>query len=131
MRADFLKPAEIDRGMKEAVAGLGGSVDILVNNVGDLIQRVPFDDFETSMWDNVIALNLSSVYHACAIGASQHPAEDGRIVNISSLRASTALASTRSLYAAAKGGMVALTKRLANEFASARDSRELRRPRVS
>src|SRR5258706_15129396 len=36
VRADFLKSAEIDRAMKEAVAGLGGSIDILVNNVGGL-----------------------------------------------------------------------------------------------
>jgi NAD(P)-dependent dehydrogenase (short-subunit alcohol dehydrogenase family) len=41
VKGDFLEPAEIERSMKEAVSGLGGSVDILVNNVGDLIQRVP------------------------------------------------------------------------------------------
>jgi 3-oxoacyl-[acyl-carrier protein] reductase len=117
VRADFLKPAEIDRGMKEAVAGLGGSVDILVNNVGDLIQRVPFDDFETSMWDNVIALNLSSVYHAVrSVLPSFRP--NGRIVNISSLSGLNGAGKHAFAYAAAKGGMVALTKGLANEFAA-------------
>src|SRR5262245_53539367 len=84
VRADFLKPAEIERSMKEAAAGLGGTVDVLVNNVGDLIQRVPFDNFDTGMWDNVIALNLSSVFHAIrAVLPSM--AQGGRIVNISSL----------------------------------------------
>lgn len=117
VRADFLKPAEIDRGMKEAVAGLGRSVDILVNNVGDLIQRVPFDDFETSMWDNVIALNLSSVYHAVrSVLPSIRPG--GRIVNISSLSGLNGAGKHAFAYAAAKGGMVALTKGLANEFAA-------------
>lgn len=117
VRADFLKPAEIDRAMKEAVAGLGGSVDILVNNVGDLIQRVPFDDFETSMWDNVIALNLSSVYHAVrSVLPSLRP--NGRIVNISSLSGLNGAGKHAFAYAAAKGGMVALTKGLANEFAA-------------
>ena len=117
VRADFLKPAEIDRGMKEAVAGLGGSVDILVNNVGDLIQRVPFDDFETSMWDNVIALNLSSVYHAVrSVLPSIRP--NGRIVNIASLSGLNGAGKHAFAYAAAKGGMVALTKGLANEFAA-------------
>ena len=117
VRADFLKPAEIDRAMKEAVAGLGGSVDILVNNVGDLIQRVPFDDFETSMWDNVIALNLSSVYHAVrSVLPSIRP--NGRIVNISSLSGLNGAGKHAFAYAAAKGGMVALTKGLANEFAA-------------
>jgi 3-oxoacyl-[acyl-carrier protein] reductase len=117
VRADFLKPAEIDRAMKEAVAGLGGSVDILVNNVGDLIQRVPFDDFETSMWDDVIALNLSSVYHAVrSVLPSIRP--NGRIVNISSLSGLNGAGKHAFAYAAAKGGMVALTKGLANEFAA-------------
>src|SRR5260221_5469752 len=117
VRADFLKPAEIDRGMKEAVAGLGGAVDILVNNVGDLIQRVPFDDFETSMWDNVIALNLSSVYHAVrSVLPSIRP--NGRIVNISSLSGLNGAGKHAFAYAAAKGGMVALTKGLANKFAA-------------
>jgi 3-oxoacyl-[acyl-carrier protein] reductase len=117
VRADFLKPAEIDRGMKEAVAGIGGSVDILVNNVGDLIQRVPFDNFETSMWDNVIALNLSSVYHAVrSVLPSIRP--NGRIVNISSLSGLNGAGKHAFAYAAAKGGMVALTKGLANEFAA-------------
>jgi 3-oxoacyl-[acyl-carrier protein] reductase len=117
VRADFLKPAEIERGMKEAVAALGGSVDILVNNVGDLIQRVPFDDFETSMWDNVIALNLSSVYHAVrSVLPSIRP--NGRIVNISSLSGLNGAGKHAFAYAAAKGGMVALTKGLANEFAA-------------
>src|SRR5216683_1362244 len=41
VRGDFLKPAQIAAAMQEAVTGLGGSVDILVNNVGDLVGRVP------------------------------------------------------------------------------------------
>jgi 3-oxoacyl-[acyl-carrier protein] reductase len=116
VKADFLKPAEIERGMKEAVAGLGGSVDILVNNVGDLIQRVPFDAFDTAMWDNVIALNLSSVFHAVRAVLSTMPA-GGRIVNISSLTGISGAGKHAFAYAAAKGGMVALTKNLALEFA--------------
>jgi 3-oxoacyl-[acyl-carrier protein] reductase len=116
VKANFLEPGEIERGMKEAVSGLGGSVDILVNNVGDLIQRVPFDNFDTSMWDNVIALNLSSVFHAIrAVLPSFAP--DARIVNISSLTGISGAGKHAFAYAAAKGGMVALTKNLALEFA--------------
>src|SRR5215472_437013 len=60
VQGNFLKPTEITGTIQQAVSGLDGSVDILVNNVGDLIVRVPFDEYEASMWDNVIALNLSS-----------------------------------------------------------------------
>jgi 3-oxoacyl-[acyl-carrier protein] reductase len=116
VKGDFLKPSEIERSMKEAVSGLGGTVDILVNNVGDLIQRVPFDAFDTTMWDNVIALNLSSVFHAIrAVLPSFAP--NARIVNISSLTGISGAGKHAFAYAAAKGGMIALTKNLALEFA--------------
>jgi len=116
VKADFLKPAEIDSGMKKAVQDLGGSLDILVNNVGDLIQRVSFDNFEPSMWDNVIALNLSSVFHAIR-AVLPNLAQGARIVNISSLTGISGAGKHAFAYAAAKGGMVALTKNLALEFA--------------
>lgn len=116
VRGDFLKPSEIDAAMKEAVAGLGGSVDILVNNVGDLIQRVPFETFETTLWDEVIALNLSSMFHTIrAVLPSFAPG--ARIINISSLSALNGAGKHAFAYAAAKGGMVSMTRSLANEFA--------------
>jgi 3-oxoacyl-[acyl-carrier protein] reductase len=69
------------------------------------------------MWDNVIALNLSSVYHAVrSVLPSIRP--NGRIVNISSLSGLNGAGKHAFAYAAAKGGMVALTKGLANEFAA-------------
>jgi 3-oxoacyl-[acyl-carrier protein] reductase len=116
VRGDFRKPAEIGRCMQEAVGGLGGSLDVLVNNVGDLIQRVPFGQVETSLWDDVIALNLSSVFHAIrAVLPSLGPG--GRIINVSSLSALNGAGRHAFAYAAAKGGMVSLTRSLANEFA--------------
>jgi len=116
VKGDFLKPPEIERSMKEAMSGLGGTVDILVNNVGDLIQRVPFDGFDTTMWDNVIALNLSSVFHAIRTVLPSF-APNARIVNISSLTGISGAGKHAFAYAAAKGGMIALTKNLALEFA--------------
>jgi NAD(P)-dependent dehydrogenase (short-subunit alcohol dehydrogenase family) len=83
VRANFLKPAEIEAAMKQAVAGLGGTVDVLVNNVGDLIRRVPFAEFDTELWDELIALNLSSMFHATrAVLPSFAPG--ARIINIAS-----------------------------------------------
>ena len=116
VRGDFLKPADIERSMAEAVAGLGGSLDVLVNNVGDLIQRVPFTEYSTALWDDVIALNLSSVYHAIR-AVLPRLASGGRILNVSSLSGITGAGRHAFAYAAAKGGMVALTRALANEFA--------------
>jgi 3-oxoacyl-[acyl-carrier protein] reductase len=116
VRANFLEPAEIDSAMKQAVKGLGGSVDVLVNNVGDLVQRVPFENFETALWNEVIALNLSSVFHAIrAVLLSFAPG--ARIINISSLSALNGAGKHAFAYSAAKGGMVSMTRSLANEFA--------------
>jgi 3-oxoacyl-[acyl-carrier protein] reductase len=116
VRGDFLKPAEIESAMKDAIAGLGGSVDILVNNVGDLIGRVPFEKYETSMWDDVIALNLSSAFHAIK-AVLPYMASGARIVSISSLTGISGAGAHAFAYAAAKGGLIALTRNLALEFA--------------
>ena len=116
VRANFLRPAEIESAMGEAVTGLGGSVDVLVNNVGDLIRRVPFESFETSLWDDVIALNLSSAFHAIR-AVLPHFAPGARIINVSSLTGLNGAGKHAFAYAAAKGGMVLMTRSLANEFA--------------
>jgi 3-oxoacyl-[acyl-carrier protein] reductase len=115
-RADFRKPAEIESAMDAAVTGLGGKVDILVNNAGDLIRRVPFESYETSLWNDVIALNLSSVFHVIK-ALLPHFESGARIVNISSLSALNGAGKHAFAYSAAKGGMVAMNRSLATEFA--------------
>jgi 3-oxoacyl-[acyl-carrier protein] reductase len=117
VRGNFLRQPEIESAMREAVAGLGGAVDILVNNVGDLIQRVPFESFQASLWDEVIALNLSSAFHAIR-AVLPHLSGGGRIINISSLSALNGAGKHAFAYAAAKGGLVSMTRSLANEFAA-------------
>src|SRR5437899_3492313 len=99
VRANFLVPSEIEASMKKAMADLGGSLDVLVNNVGDLMQRVPFEGFDTSMWDNVIALNLSSAYHTVRAVLPMF-APGARIINISSLTGLTGAGKHAFAYAA-------------------------------
>jgi NAD(P)-dependent dehydrogenase (short-subunit alcohol dehydrogenase family) len=90
-------------------------VDILVNNVGDLIQRVPFDGFDTHVGQRDRAQPVERFSTPCA--RCRHRAERARIVNISSLTGISGAGKHAFAYAAAKGGMVALTKNLALEFA--------------
>lgn len=116
VRGDFRHSVQVERSMREAVDNLGGSVDILVNNAGDLIQRVPFENYDPRLWDDVIALNLSSVFHAIRV-VLPHLANGARIVNISSLAALDGGAPHVFAYAAAKGGVVSMTRSLAKEFA--------------
>ncbi|HSI55765.1 MAG: 3-hydroxybutyrate dehydrogenase [Ramlibacter sp.] len=114
--ADMSKPAEIEEMMKFA-AGEFGRVDILVNNAG--IQHVaPIHDFPPEKWDAVIAINLSSAFHATRLALPAMKAANwGRIINLASVHGLVASAE-KSAYVAAKHGLVGLTKVTALENAT-------------
>jgi 2-deoxy-D-gluconate 3-dehydrogenase len=101
--------------IEETVKGLG-SIDILVNNAG-IIRRSPAVDFSEQDWQDVIDVNLTSVFRLSQ-QAGRHMLKQGRgkIINIASLLAFQGGVFVPS-YAAAKGGVAQLTKALANEWA--------------
>jgi 3-hydroxybutyrate dehydrogenase len=114
--ADMSKPSEIEDMMKFAVTQFG-RVDVLVNNAG--IQHVAnIEDFPAERWDAVIAINLSSAFHATRLALpSMKAANWGRIVNLASVHGLVASAQ-KSAYVAAKHGLVGLTKVTALETAT-------------
>jgi 3-hydroxybutyrate dehydrogenase len=103
-------------GMVEDTAARLGPVDILVNNAG--IQHVaPIESFPTEKWDAILAINLSSAFHAIrAAFAGMKARKWGRIVNIASAHGLIA-SPFKSAYVAAKHGVVGLTKTVALEGA--------------
>jgi 3-hydroxybutyrate dehydrogenase len=114
--ADMSKPAEIEAMMQAATAEFG-RVDILVNNAG--IQHVArIEDFPTERWDAVIAINLSSAFHATRLALPAMKAANwGRIINVASVHGLVASAE-KAAYVAAKHGVVGLTKVTALETAT-------------
>lgn len=114
--ADLLQPIEIERMMAE-VTERHGRLDILVNNAG--IQHVaPLEAFPVERWDAILAINLSAAFHTTRLALPlmrQH--QWGRIVNIASVSGLVA-APMKSAYAAAKHGLVGLTKVTALETAT-------------
>ncbi|MET0517717.1 MAG: 3-hydroxybutyrate dehydrogenase [Burkholderiaceae bacterium] len=114
--ADMSKPAEIEAMLAEA-AGRFGGVDILVNNAG--IQHVArIEDFPVERWDAILAINLSSAFHATRLALPGMRARDwGRIINVASVHGLVGSAE-KSAYVAAKHGLVGLTKVTALENAS-------------
>jgi len=113
--ADMTKPTQIASMIRRAASELGG-VDILVNNAG--IQHVaPIDEFPDDKWDAIIAVNLSSAFHATK-HALPHMKKKrwGRIVNIASAHGLVA-SPNKSAYISAKHGIVGLTKATALEVA--------------
>jgi len=114
--ADMSKPAEIEAMMAYAAKEFGG-VDILVNNAG--IQHVAnVEDFPVEKWDAIIAINLSSAFHAMRLAIPAMRKKNwGRIINIASAHGLVASAQ-KSAYVAAKHGIVGLTKASALELAT-------------
>jgi 3-hydroxybutyrate dehydrogenase len=94
-----------------------GRVDILVNNAG--IQHVSrIENFPTERWDAIIAINLSSAFHATRLALpAMQAANWGRIINVASVHGLVASAE-KSAYVAAKHGIVGLTKVTALENAT-------------
>ena len=114
--ADMGKPAEIEAMMLYAAREFG-RVDILVNNAG--IQHVSrIESFPPERWDAIIAINLSSAFHATRLALpAMLGANWGRIINIASVHGLVASAE-KSAYVAAKHGIVGLTKVTALENAT-------------
>jgi 3-hydroxybutyrate dehydrogenase len=114
--ADMTKPVEI-ADMVRAGEKEFGAIDVLVNNAG--IQHVAnIEDFPVEKWDAIIAINLSSSFHAIrAAVPGMKSRKWGRIINIAS--AHGLVASVQKVaYVAAKHGLVGLTKVVALETAN-------------
>ena len=93
-----------------------GAIDILVNNAG-IQRRSPSVDFSETDWDDVINVNLKSVWLLCQqAGRYMVPNESGKIINMASLLSFQG-GFTVPAYAAAKGAVAQLTKALSNEWA--------------
>jgi 3-oxoacyl-[acyl-carrier protein] reductase len=116
VQGDFRDPEATRKSVEAAIAALGDPIDILINNAGSLIARTPLDEMDADLWQEVIALNLSSVFFATK-AALPHLGPGARIVNVSSIAARHGGGPGASAYAAAKGGVMTLTRGWAKELA--------------
>ena len=114
--ADMTKPAEI-AAMVALAESTFGSVDVLVNNAG--IQFVsPIEDFPIEKWDQIIAINLTSAFHAIRAAVPGMKKRGwGRIISTASAHSLVA-SPFKSAYVAAKHGIAGLTKTVALELAT-------------
>ncbi|WP_432504251.1 glucose 1-dehydrogenase [Kineococcus arenarius] len=103
----------------EAVAALvdeHGAPDVLVNNAG-IQRRAPFQEFATADWDDLVAANLSSVFHVSrAVVPHMVARGSGKVVNIASVQ-SVLARRTIAPYTATKGAVASLTKGMAADLA--------------
>jgi 3-hydroxybutyrate dehydrogenase len=114
--ADISVPERIHEMVAQATREFGG-VDILVNNAG-IQYTATVEMFPESKWDAIIAINLSSNFHAVkAVLPQMRQRNWGRIVNIASTHGLVA-SPEKSAYVAAKHGVLGLTKVVALETAT-------------
>jgi 2-deoxy-D-gluconate 3-dehydrogenase len=123
---DFSETKEKIEGMGRKFLGIKadlltesfGRLDILVNNAG-ITRRAKALAFTEKDWDDVIGVNLKSVFFLCQAAAKQFvkQAQGGKIINIASMLAFQGGVNVTA-YTASKSGVMGLTRILANEWAT-------------
>lgn len=117
LRMDATRSVEVNRVVAEAEERLSGHIDILINNAGGLVGRFPLATMTDEQWQQVIAVNLTSVFYCTRAVLPSMPQGWGRIVNSGSVAAHHGGASGSGAYAAAKAAVHTLTRTLAKELA--------------
>ena len=106
--------------LAEKTLALYGKIDILINNAGINIpmeMRGPIHEFPDEMWDKIVSVDLDGVYNVSkAVLQSMTKNGYGKIINIGSIVGAVPLRN-QSAFAAAKAGVIQLTKAMAIELA--------------
>jgi 2-hydroxycyclohexanecarboxyl-CoA dehydrogenase len=115
VQADVADRAQVDEAVEKVRRTLG-PVGVLVTSAG-LVAFEPFADITPESWHRIMEVNLTGTFHSVqAVISDMVKARWGRIVTISS--SSAQRGSPRMVhYAASKGGVIAMTKALAREYA--------------
>ena len=114
-RVDVSQKSEVDKLVNDVIQQFK-KIDVLVNNAGIIIRK-PMEEYAEDDWDRVIDVNLKGVFNFChAVSMAMISRRYGRIVNVASIMGERTLP-PRASYCASKGGVIALTKDLAAEWA--------------
>ena len=115
---DITDSAAVDALVRE-IAQAQGPVEILVNNAGGVLGQTgqPLESVSPAQWNAILAVNLSGAFYLCqAVAPGMKAARRGRIVNISSGAGLTVSLTGIQAYAAAKAGLISLTRQLCHEL---------------
>ena len=107
--------AEVDALVQRTIAGLGG-LHVVVNNSG-VADVVPAATMDPEQFARTVQVNLVGAFHGCRAAAAHLIAQGaGKIINMASVLGTSGLPGYTA-YSASKGGVIALTKCLAVEWA--------------
>jgi 2-dehydro-3-deoxy-L-rhamnonate dehydrogenase (NAD+) len=117
LAVDVTDLAAVEAAARDTTRELGG-IDILVNNAGIAGPNHPLWQYPPDAWREVIEIDLNAVFHCCrAVVPQMIERNYGRICNVASIAGKEGNPSA-SAYAAAKAGVIALTKALGKELAT-------------
>ncbi len=117
LAADTSRSADVDRAVSAAVQQLG-ALDIMVNNAGILDGYFDVHETDEAVWNRVIAINLTGVFHGCKRAlAEMLPRGRGRIINMASVAGLNGTGGGAA-YVASKHGVVGLTRQMAVTYSS-------------
>ena len=117
VKGDVTKSAEVTSLVDQARKAFGEEIHILVNVAGGMIARKPTLELDEDFWDQVMNLNLKSVYLASK-AVIPYMTSGSSIINLSSLAGRDGGGPGASAYAASKGAVMTYTRSLAKELGS-------------
>ena len=116
LKLDLTEAGAPQRLMDEAMQRFG-RVDVLVNNAGSLVARIPLAELTDEFIDKVFDVNCRQLVHCCRIAADVMKSQGaGAIINVSSIAARNGASPGGSVYAGAKAFVSAFTKTIAREL---------------
>ncbi|MCM8818488.1 MAG: SDR family NAD(P)-dependent oxidoreductase, partial [Candidatus Omnitrophica bacterium] len=114
-KIDITIESQVEEGSKEIIEKWG-KIDVLINNAGITKDKIIFRMSEKD-WDDVLNVNLKGPFLCCKIiGQIMYKQKKGKIVNIASIIGEIGNIGQVN-YSSSKGGLIALTKTCAKEFA--------------
>ncbi len=116
IKTDVASAESVEAMVKAALTRYGDRVDILVNNAA-IWTNVPTDELSEDEWDRMVNVNMKGVFLCCrAVIPIMKRQKRGHIVNIASIATRTGGTFAGIHYVASKGGVLAMTKKLAKEL---------------
>jgi 3-oxoacyl-[acyl-carrier protein] reductase len=118
IQADLTKEDTVNA-FKEKVNSLTSSLDILVNNTGDLVERHTLDDIDNAFWERVMAVNVTSMMMVSRslLPLLKNADAGASIVNLSSLAGRKGGHGGSLAYSTSKGAVLTFSRSLAAELA--------------
>ena len=117
LHADVMDSKQCQSLINDTVSAFG-RIDVLINNAGALVQRVPIEEITDELFDHVLYLNVRSAMMctAAAVAHMRNQGQGGAVINVTSVAARHGGGAGASLYAGSKGFVSTMTRGLAKEL---------------